>query len=219
MQGRMQTIRLSIMQDSLQGIIMGITQCIMENGNGNVVAARAEGNRNGNNSNQIRCYNYKGVGYFEKIEEVNTNCILMANLQQASSSGTQANKAPVYDSNRSAEVHQSRNYYNNEIFNVFTQEEQYTELLEPINEPHSTQQDNNNIISADSNVEHNRGTVNPNPATVEETCAYLESLYNNLVIEVEKVNMVNRKMKEKNDDLTTELASYKEQEKCFEMNH
>ncbi|GKB72658.1 hypothetical protein Tco_0934070, partial [Tanacetum coccineum] len=171
-----------------------------QNGNGNVVAARAE-------------------GYFEEIEEVNTNCILMANLQQASSSGTQANKAPVYDSNRSAEVHQSKNYYNNEIFNVFTQEEQYTELLEPINEPHSTQQDNNNVISADSDVEHNRGTVNPNPATVEETRAYLESLYNNLVIEVKKVNMVNRKMKEKNDDLTTELASYKGQEKCFEINH
>ncbi|GJU18936.1 retrovirus-related pol polyprotein from transposon TNT 1-94 [Tanacetum coccineum] len=37
-----------------------------------------------------------------EIEEVNANCILMANLQQASTSGTQTNKAPVYDSDGSA---------------------------------------------------------------------------------------------------------------------
>nr|GEV89294.1 hypothetical protein [Tanacetum cinerariifolium] len=39
----------------------------------------------------------------DEIEEVNANCILMANLQQASTSGTQTNKAPVYDSDGSAE--------------------------------------------------------------------------------------------------------------------
>ncbi|GJT13425.1 hypothetical protein Tco_0860467 [Tanacetum coccineum] len=65
------------------------------NGNANVVAARAEGNGNRNNGNQIRCYNCRGVGECEEIEEVNKNCILMANLQQASTSGTQTDKAPV----------------------------------------------------------------------------------------------------------------------------
>nr|GFC98137.1 hypothetical protein [Tanacetum cinerariifolium] len=54
----------------------------------------------------------------DEIEEVNANCILMANLQQASSSGTQTD-GPVYDSDGSAEVHE--NYDNNEIFNMFTQ--------------------------------------------------------------------------------------------------
>ncbi|GKD64524.1 hypothetical protein Tco_1306632 [Tanacetum coccineum] len=34
--------------------------------NGNVIAARAEGNANGNNGNQIRCYNYRGLGYFAR---------------------------------------------------------------------------------------------------------------------------------------------------------
>nr|GFC37378.1 hypothetical protein [Tanacetum cinerariifolium] len=67
----------------------------------------------------------------DEIEEVNANCILMANLQQASSSGTQIDSALVYDSDGSAEVHVYENCYNNEIFNMFTQEEQYTELLEP----------------------------------------------------------------------------------------
>nr|GFC98645.1 hypothetical protein [Tanacetum cinerariifolium] len=39
----------------------------------------------------------------DEIEEVNANCILMANLQQAPSSGTQTDSAPVYDSDGSAE--------------------------------------------------------------------------------------------------------------------
>nr|GEV94469.1 retrovirus-related Pol polyprotein from transposon TNT 1-94 [Tanacetum cinerariifolium] len=95
-------------------------------GNGNLVAARAEGNASGQNGNQIRCYNCRGVGHYsrnctvrprrrdaaylptqlftalkeeagiqlqvkeydlmaaaadiDEIEEVNANCILMANL-------------------------------------------------------------------------------------------------------------------------------------------
>ncbi|GJR61200.1 retrovirus-related pol polyprotein from transposon TNT 1-94 [Tanacetum coccineum] len=119
------------------------------NRNGNVVAERAEGNAIGNNGNQIRCYNCRGLGHIarncivrpkrrddaylqtqlliaqkeeagiqlqaeefdlmvaaadlDEIEEVNANCILMANLQQASTSGTQTDKAPVYDSDESAE--------------------------------------------------------------------------------------------------------------------
>ncbi|GKF09086.1 retrovirus-related pol polyprotein from transposon TNT 1-94, partial [Tanacetum coccineum] len=120
------------------------------NRNGNVVAARAEGNANGNNGNQIRCYNCRGLGHLarnctvrprrrdaaylqtqlliaqkeeaeiqlqaeefdlmvaaadlDEIEKVNANCILMANLQQASTSGTQSDNTPVYDTEGSAEV-------------------------------------------------------------------------------------------------------------------
>nr|GEU84467.1 hypothetical protein [Tanacetum cinerariifolium] len=93
------------------------------NENGNLVAARAEGNATGHNGNLIRCYNCRGVADLDKIEEVNANCILMANLQQALTSGTQSDKAPVYDSDGSAEVHNYENCYDNEIFNMFTQEE------------------------------------------------------------------------------------------------
>ncbi|GKC84280.1 hypothetical protein Tco_1139997, partial [Tanacetum coccineum] len=59
----------------------------------------------------------------DEIEEVHANCILMANLQQASTSGTQRDKAPVYDSDRSAEVQLHDNCYDDEIFNTFTQED------------------------------------------------------------------------------------------------
>nr|GEV95191.1 hypothetical protein [Tanacetum cinerariifolium] len=89
-------------------------------GNGNLVAVRSEGNAAVHNGNQIRCYNCRGeeagiqlqaeeydlmaaTANLDEIEEVNANCILMANLQQASSSGTQTDSAPVYDSDGSAE--------------------------------------------------------------------------------------------------------------------
>nr|GEY23870.1 ribonuclease H-like domain-containing protein [Tanacetum cinerariifolium] len=39
----------------------------------------------------------------DEIEEVNANCILMANLQQASTLGIQTDSAPVYDTDGSAE--------------------------------------------------------------------------------------------------------------------
>ncbi|GJR32510.1 hypothetical protein Tco_1108742 [Tanacetum coccineum] len=130
-----------------------ITQSGIANkhGNGNVVEARAKGNSNEINGNQIRCYNCKGEGIqlnfeefdfmatasaYDEIEKVTANCNLQDNFQQSSTSGTQSDKALVYDSDGSAEVHHSENCYDNDIFYMFTQEEQYTELLEPIPEPH-----------------------------------------------------------------------------------
>nr|GEY28526.1 retrovirus-related Pol polyprotein from transposon TNT 1-94 [Tanacetum cinerariifolium] len=177
--------------------------------NGNLVAARAEGNAAGQNGNQIRCYNYRGkkeagiqvqaeeydlmavVVDLDEIEEVNANCILMANLQQASTSGTQTNSAPVYDSDGSAKVHE--NCDDNEIFNMFTQEEQYNEILEPILESHQVPQNDNDVISEDTSVEQGGETVEQHLANFEETHTLYESLYQNLAIEVEKVNSVNPK--------------------------
>ncbi|GJR29818.1 hypothetical protein Tco_1106050 [Tanacetum coccineum] len=115
-------------------------------------------------------------------------------------------------------VHHSENYYDNDIFNMFNQEEKYTELLDPIPEPHQLQQNDSNVISAVSSVEQSRITVEQHPVNVEETHVLYDSLYNNLAIEVEKVNSVNRKLRETNADLTSELARYKIQEKCFEIN-
>ncbi|GJX08759.1 phloem protein 2-like protein [Tanacetum coccineum] len=88
----------------------------------------------------------------------------------------------------------------------------------PIPEPHQVQQNDSNVISAVSSVEQSGGIVEQHPANVKETCVLYDSLYNNLAIEVEKVNSVNRKLRETNADLTSELAIYKNQEKCFEIN-
>nr|GEW37261.1 hypothetical protein [Tanacetum cinerariifolium] len=186
-------------------------------GNGNFVAARAEGNVAGQNGNQIRCYNCRGVADLDEIEEVNANCILMANLQQALTSATQSDKALIYDSDGSVEVHDYENYDDNEIFNMFTQEEQYTELLKPILDQHQVPQNDNHVIYEVTSVEQSGESVEQHPANFEETRALYDSLYQNLAIEVEKVNSVNRKLKETNADLTTELARFKNQEKYFEI--
>nr|GFB03515.1 hypothetical protein [Tanacetum cinerariifolium] len=115
----------------------------------------------------------------------------------------------------SAEVHE--NCDDNEIFNMFTQEEQYTKLLEPIPESHQVPQNDNDVISEDTSVEQGGEIVEQHPANFEETRSLYESLYQNLAIGVEKVNSVNRKLKETNADLTIELARFKNQERCFEI--
>nr|GFB64382.1 hypothetical protein [Tanacetum cinerariifolium] len=61
-------------------------------GNGNLVAVRAEGNADRHNGNQTRCYNYRGVGHFAR------------DCTQASSSGTQTDNTPVYDTDGSTEI-------------------------------------------------------------------------------------------------------------------
>nr|GFC24531.1 hypothetical protein [Tanacetum cinerariifolium] len=138
-------------------------------------------------------------------------------MAQALTSGTQTDKALVYDSDGSAEAHNYENCYDNEIFNMFTQEEQYTELLEPIPEPHQIPKNDNNVFCKVSSMEQSGRTVEQHPANVEETPVLYDSLYNNLTLKVEKVNTVNRKLKETNAELSTELARFKNQEKCFEI--
>nr|GFB98111.1 hypothetical protein [Tanacetum cinerariifolium] len=149
------------------------------NGNGNLVAARAEvGPRRKDAAylqTQLLIAQKEEAGIqlqveefdlmaatvdLDEIKEVNANCILMANLQQASTSGTQTDQL---------------------------------------------------------SVEQSGGTVEQHHANVEETRVLYDSLYNNLTIEVEKVNTVNLKLKETNAELTTELARFKNQEKCFEI--
>nr|GEY16196.1 hypothetical protein [Tanacetum cinerariifolium] len=171
--------------------LIGVQGNANQNGNGNLVAARAKGNATGHNGIQLQAEEFDlmaAAADLDEIEKFNGNCILMANLQQALTSGTQTDKAPVYDSNGSAEVHDYENCYDNEIFNMFTQEEQYTELLEPIPESHQVPQNDNVVISEDTSVEQGGEIVEQHPANVEETRVLYDSLYNNLAIEVKKVN-------------------------------
>nr|GEY69144.1 hypothetical protein [Tanacetum cinerariifolium] len=167
-----------------------------QNGTGNVVTAKAEGIRNGN---QARCYNYRGLGIqlqaeefdfmaaasdLDEIEEVNANCILKANLQHASISGTQLDKASVYNTDGSAGVQLNNNCYDNEIFNMFTQEEQYTDLLDPILEPQLVPQNDNHVTSVFPSMVQIRGIIETSSAPNEETRAHQETVYRSLVDQV-----------------------------------
>nr|GEX36633.1 hypothetical protein [Tanacetum cinerariifolium] len=96
------------------GIKIGIaTLNLNQNGNGNGVAVRAEGN-----GIQLQAKEFDlmaAAGDLNEIKEVNANCILMANLQKVSTSDTQIDNNPVYDSDRSAE---NDSNVNSMVFNV-----------------------------------------------------------------------------------------------------
>ncbi|GJX43592.1 hypothetical protein Tco_0260268 [Tanacetum coccineum] len=85
-------------------------------GNGNVVTGSAEGNGNGIND------------AYEETERVKVNCTSEDTLQQASTSGTQFDNTPVYDSDGSTEVPKDEKFYDHDIFNMLTYEVQYTDL-------------------------------------------------------------------------------------------
>nr|GFD42020.1 hypothetical protein [Tanacetum cinerariifolium] len=72
---------------------------------------------------------------------------LVAVRAEGNAAGPNGNQisTPIYDSDGSADVYEYENCYNNEIFNMYTQEEQYTELLEPIPESHQVPQNDNEV--------------------------------------------------------------------------
>ncbi|GJR91558.1 putative RNA-directed DNA polymerase [Tanacetum coccineum] len=126
---------------------------VQNNGNGNVIAARAEGNGNGNNENQMRCYHCQRVDHYARNCTVKPRkrdaAYLQTQLQIAqkeeariqlnskefdfmAAAGTQTDKAPVYDSDGSDEVHHSKNCYDNDIFNMFTQGSKLYVVLEAL---------------------------------------------------------------------------------------
>ncbi|GJY80164.1 hypothetical protein Tco_0492915 [Tanacetum coccineum] len=68
------------------------------------------------------------VDAYEETKRVKVNCTLEDTLQQASTSGTQSDNAPVYDSYGSTKVPKDKNCYDHDIFNMLTHEVQYTDL-------------------------------------------------------------------------------------------
>nr|GEU99782.1 hypothetical protein [Tanacetum cinerariifolium] len=134
-----------------------------QNENGNAVAARDEGI-------QLQAEEFKfmaAAGDLDEIEEVNANCILIENLQHTSTSDTQLDKAPVYDTDGSAK---------------------YTDLLEPIPEPQLVLQNDNHVTYVAPIMVQSEGIVEISFAPNEETRAHQETVYHNLVDQVAQKN-------------------------------
>nr|GFC97637.1 hypothetical protein [Tanacetum cinerariifolium] len=96
----------------------------------------------------------------------------------------QLDKAPVYDTDSLAEVHLNDNCYDNKIFNMFTQEEQYTDLLKPIPKPQLVPQNDNHVIFVSLSMVQSGGTVETSYVPNEETRTHQETVYRNLVDQV-----------------------------------
>ncbi|GJS93480.1 integrase, catalytic region, zinc finger, CCHC-type containing protein [Tanacetum coccineum] len=131
-----------------------------QHGNGNVVAARAEGNSNEINGNPIRCYICQGEGYLlpaiatvklrkqddwlifrniaQKEEAGSCKNLLLRNSDFMAAAGACEKTEKVTTNYGSAEGHHSNFFYDDDIFNMFTQDRSRdiheSNLVEPIPE-------------------------------------------------------------------------------------
>nr|GEW08933.1 retrovirus-related Pol polyprotein from transposon TNT 1-94 [Tanacetum cinerariifolium] len=176
-------------QNGLIGVTGNANQ--NQNENGNLVAARAEENAAGHNGNQIRCYNCRRVGHFAR------NCTVRPRRRDAAYLQTQLLIAQKEEAGIQLQAKK---------FDLMAAAADLDEI-EKVNAK--------SILMA--NLQQASTSVKQHPVNVEETRALYDSLYHNLAIEVEKVDTVNRKLKETNAYLTTELARFKNQEKCFKI--
>ncbi|GJT48778.1 hypothetical protein Tco_0974935 [Tanacetum coccineum] len=112
-----------------------VSEIANQYGNGNVETASAEGNGNGINEEEARIQSTQeefefmaAVDAYEESERVKVKCTSEDTLQQASTSRTQSDNAPVNESDGSTEVPKDKNCYDHDILNMLTHEVQYTNL-------------------------------------------------------------------------------------------
>nr|GEU29012.1 hypothetical protein [Tanacetum cinerariifolium] len=160
-----------------------VSEIANEYGNRNVVKAPAEGN-----GNLIRCYNCQGLGHYA------SNCTVKPKKRDA---------AYLQQQLQIAKKEKAGIQSTQEEFEFIATADAYEETKRVKASTSGTQSDKSPVYNSDglaevSSVEQGVGTVEEHPANVEETRALYDSLCNNLAIEVEKFNTVNRKLRETN---------------------
>nr|GEU69476.1 hypothetical protein [Tanacetum cinerariifolium] len=167
-------MNMSVQSGGNKNGLVVVLEIANQNATGNVVAARAKDQREGMLLIfKLNCSFLKRKKQGFNFEPKNLTSWLL-----------QLNKASVYDTDGSSEVHLNDNCYDNEIFNMFTQEEQYMDLLEPIPKPQLVPQNDNHVTSVASSMVQSGGTVETNSAPNEETHAHQETVYHTLVNQV-----------------------------------
>nr|GEU70198.1 uncharacterized mitochondrial protein AtMg00810-like [Tanacetum cinerariifolium] len=92
--------------------------------------------------------NRYGFNVVQNVGNQNRNSNVVAARAEGNGNGNNGKQiSSCHDLDGSAEVHQYENCYINEIFNMFTQDVQYTELLESTTEPHLVKQNNSDTFS------------------------------------------------------------------------
>ncbi|GJX40270.1 hypothetical protein Tco_0255260 [Tanacetum coccineum] len=201
---------------------------IVRNQQGNVAALVIGNNGNGQNANQIRCYNYRGacipltseqhnfLSYASDEEreegELTNNYLFMTKLLPTSPN---TDTALMHDTDGIPDVPNFNYYYDNETYNLFAYEEQHPKLPEYSQGTFLEQQNNSNIHSETLDMDFGGEDGEQHAVNDEETKAYFESLLHKFKVELDKFVLVNRNDKIKIERLTTELAQYKGQQKDY----
>nr|GEU29446.1 hypothetical protein [Tanacetum cinerariifolium] len=206
--GRIQGAQNTGMQSGNQNGLVVILGIANQSGTSNVVATRAEGT---GIRNQARCYNCKGLGHITR------NCTARPRRRDAAYIQTQL----LIDQKEEAGIQLQAEEFDFMAaagdLDEIEEEEQYTDLLEPIPKPQLVPQNDNHVTSVVPSMVHSGGTVETSSAPNEEIGDHQETIYRNLVDQVAQVNRVNSNMRATNAELKSELARYKSQEQLVEI--
>nr|GEY55397.1 hypothetical protein [Tanacetum cinerariifolium] len=148
-------------------------------GIGNVVAARAEGTGIGN---QARCYNCRGLGHITR------NCTARPRRRDVAYLQTQLLIAQKEEAGIQLQAEEFDFMAATGDLDEIEEEEQYTDLLEPILERQLVSQNDNHVTSVAPSMVQSGGTVETSSAPNEETRAHQETVYRNLVDQVAQEN-------------------------------
>nr|GEW28298.1 Gag-Pol polyprotein [Tanacetum cinerariifolium] len=158
-------------------VVPGITN---QNGTGNIIAARAEGFRNGN---QARCYNYRGLGHIAR------NCTTRSRRRDAAYLQTQLLIAQKEEARIQLQAEEFDFMAAAGGLDEIEEEEQHTDLLEIIPEPQLVPQNENHVTSFSLSMVQSGGTIETSSAPNEETRAHPKTVYRNLVDQVAQIHL------------------------------
>ncbi|GKB34463.1 hypothetical protein Tco_0879405 [Tanacetum coccineum] len=122
-----------------------------------------------------------------------------------------ANQNPNWNGNVVAARTEGNAIRNNEEAGIKLQAEEFDLIAAATDLDEIKEVNANCILMANLHVEQSGGTVDQHPATIEETRAYFESLYNNLVIEVEKINALHLSSGKEITTLNEEISNLNKQ--------
>nr|GEU43986.1 zf-CCHC domain-containing protein/DUF4219 domain-containing protein/UBN2 domain-containing protein [Tanacetum cinerariifolium] len=131
---------------------------------------------------------------YEETERVKVNCTSEDTLQQASTSGTQSDNAPAYESDGSTEVPKDENCYDHDIFNMLTHEVRENNTAKT-RRPHTMSNSNTDKVPSKSKS----GCLSNNLEKIEENHRNLQSSSNqkHMLSEYNNITLAIRKAKSK----------------------
>ncbi|GKC17571.1 retrovirus-related pol polyprotein from transposon TNT 1-94 [Tanacetum coccineum] len=164
-------------------------------------------------SNEQNDFLIADVAQWKRLRKLSANICTMARIQPTN---IDSDERPCYDSTFISEVQTPSTSFMNLLFSYRNHQQTYHEQPQIINSPIDDDQINSDIIFDDPNVDINDESIEHDKNANDSHDNELEQLARNAYKEVEKQQILAKRVKQQNIELTKQLEQYKEQVRVFE---